>query len=80
VNEEIGAFLHQHVPLLGALSREGCNVVAGFMHLQVYKKDQLILRQGDIGRGMFILMVGQPKCHGLKKVRVSVLIWIQFPW
>jgi cGMP-dependent protein kinase len=65
VNHELGEFL-QHVPLLGSLTRDECNVVAGFMYLQSFKKDQLIIRQGDIGRGFYILMDGTAKVSRLE--------------
>eukprot|EP00461_Guttulinopsis_vulgaris_P000524 UN00524 len=65
-NHEVGEFLHSSVPLLGALNTEECGIVGAYMEVRQYKRDELIIKQGDVGQGMFILRSGSAKVSRLE--------------
>ena len=53
----IGNFLKQ-VPLVSMLTAEECAIMGGCMRLHRYAPGDIIIRQGDVGRGFYIMKVG----------------------
>lgn len=53
-----GAFLSR-VPLLHTLTEEECAILGGNMVSNTYKKGDVIIKQGDLGEGFYIMQKGQ---------------------
>ena len=53
-----GAFLRK-VPLLTTLTDDECAVLGGSMESQKFKNGDVIIKQGDIGEGFYIMRSGQ---------------------
>ncbi len=54
-----GAFLRKKVPLLNALNDEELAILGGSMVVESYNTGDVIIKQGDIGEGFYIMMDGQ---------------------